>query len=84
MGKNRHHLQDRLIDALVISGPRHKLVLDLGMVVLNAHQPEACWSPFTESYSRWECEGHLGSNEEQQTWPCDEIEALAGVLGVPL
>lgn len=84
MGK--HPLDERLIDAAFITGPRRKLVENLTMVVLRHHRPDPVYDVGDRAevvgVRRWECAGHFGSNEEQHPWPCDEVVALAEALGV--
>jgi hypothetical protein len=85
--KDDSRLRADLMDAVCRIDTRRRYgraLFDLSSAVMVAHQPDPAWSSTTESMSRLECAGHFGSNEEQHEWPCDEVIALARVLGVDL
>jgi len=81
MDKTTPPLLRRLIDAVAEIDRRRmygRKLSGLAVVVLERHKPEGVLG-----YTM-RCEGHFDAHEEEFDWPCDEVEALAEVLGVPL
>jgi hypothetical protein len=78
-----------LTDRLTVAGCRinsrqkyGRALIDLATAVLVAHREEV--RHFTDGTRVAECAGHFDAREEQHAWPCDQVQALARVLGVSL